>query len=68
MATHSSLLAWENCSPWSRKELDTTEHTLLCVLPAPVLIISAKRDSSSTWKIGHRVAFSLSTFQDYSGC
>ena len=37
MATHSSVLAWEipwteepgGCSPWSCKELDTTEQLML---------------------------------------
>ena len=33
MATHSNFLAWEipnlvGYSPWGRKELDTTEHSI----------------------------------------
>ena len=44
MTTHSSILAWKHhgqrslagCSPWPRKELDTTEqlthtHTRICI-------------------------------------
>ena len=47
MATHSSILAWENaqrslagCSPWGHKESDTAEHA--CVHACMLYLVNKK--------------------------